>query len=100
MTSQEAKRRLGSWNHNGVTDMEMLAIKTRVKFAGNLLFGEVTGTVVEQYYGGERCFDEEAREYYISPHSVAVKVDHIPDGWPYPDTDIFAPDVDKLEVID
>jgi len=49
----------------------------------------VTGTVAAQYPefpGGP-------------PDAAGVRVDTIPDWWPYPDTDGFAPDIAELSHI-
>jgi len=81
---------------------DMINKGARVKYIGTEtsdIFKGITGVVVEQYYGGDEELDEETGETYITPHCVAVKVDTIPHGWPYPGYDSFAPSVEELEVI-
>lgn len=77
----------------------MLDIGTRVSHPGNSVWGPTTGTVTAQYWAGEQAIDNDTGKPYTVPHAVAVQVDKIPDGWPYPGTDLFAPDVDDLKLI-
>jgi len=73
-------------------------IGSRVKYNGPLA-ANLIGTVVKQFPGGDRCYDPEEMDYYISPHSVSIKVDCIPENWPYPGTDQFAPDISEIELL-
>ena len=58
---------------------------------------ECSGVVVAHYPGyGEKCRDDETGETWISPDHVGVKVDSIPEWWPYTYTDRFAPDIAEL----
>jgi hypothetical protein len=72
---------------------QMPEIGTRVRYRAKFLgeVREVTGTVVKQWpkAPGLRRTD-----------SASVKVDAIPDWWPYPHTDRFAPDISDLTPID
>ena len=64
-----------------------------------------TGTVVAHYPSDGRHWDPNEFCWYTSCDRASVKVDTIPDWWPYrnrdgkPNTDLFAPDVAELEVV-
>lgn len=61
---------------------------------------ECSGVVVAQYPGyGEKNFDEETGETWISPDHAGIKIDSIPEWWPYPGTDRFAPDITELRKV-
>lgn len=77
----------------------MPKIGTRVAYRSSVAgrVRECSGVVVAHYPGyGEKCRDEETGETWISPDHAGVKVDVIPEWWPYPDTDRFAPDIAEL----
>ena len=59
-------------------------IGTRVSYAGSIVVGACTGTVQSHY---ENDF-------------VRVKVDEIPNEWPYGHRDTFAPNIRNLTIID
>lgn len=59
---------------------------------------ECTGEVVKHYPGYEYR-DNETGEINVVPDHVSIRVDAIPDWWPYPDTDRFAPSIDEVELI-
>ena len=72
---------------------------TRVKYTGNYpdMF-EGVGTVIRQYRGGDKAYDEETGEHYITPHSVAIEMDKTPKHWPY-ESNVYAPDISDIELI-
>jgi hypothetical protein len=83
---------------------QMPSIGTRVRYerkkTAYLTERSCTGTVVAQYRGGYPCYNEETGEKWLTPDSVAVKVDApLPAWWPYNGTDRFAPDVSEIEVV-
>ncbi len=57
------------------------------------------GTVVAQYYGGDKHTDPETGEEYVTPDHASVKVSGLPDWWPYQGTDLFAPEVAELTLM-
>ena len=67
---------------------------------------EVTGTVVRIYKKHDDVFDDDGEFVRAGPllppvkWKAAVKVDARPKWWPYPNTDMFAPDVACLEPIE
>jgi len=74
-----------------------MKIGDRVKYVGDWdTMRDVTGTVVKTY-APHREVDENG-EPYISHHAV-VKVDRLPENWPYDGNDKFAPSVTDLQVI-
>ena len=68
---------------------KMPKIGTRVKYSRRTFCGEMrecSGIVVSHYPG----YDEGESDH------VGVKVWPLPEWWPYPDTDLFAPDIADL----
>jgi len=63
-------------------------IGTRVKYKGGLLIPPLVGTVTEHYPGDGEM-----------PDSVAIKPDVLPENWPYPGYDCFAPDLSEIEPV-
>jgi len=56
----------------------------------------VTGTVVTQYPGESFHVDGKKVE---TDDAAEIKVDSIPDWWPYTDQDSFCPSIQELEEI-
>jgi hypothetical protein len=79
---------------------QMPEIGARVEYKGKYpnMFGGA-GVVVKHYPGGERSFDEEEMDWYITPDRVAVVVDKKPVHWPYPDENNYCPNIDEIELI-
>jgi hypothetical protein len=56
---------------------------------------ELTGTVVA-HYPAYTFRDADTGERIDYPAHVAVKVDTLPDWWPYTGTDVFTPSIDDI----
>lgn len=81
----------------------MPEIGTRVKYhrpaTQHIEARECTGTVMAHYRGGDKCEDKETGETWITSDHVGIKVDSIPEWWPYNGSDRFAPSIEELVAI-
>ncbi len=76
--------------------LTMPAIGARVRFTrADKPERTVTGTVTKQYHGYE-ARDENGNRY-IQNDAVCIRVDALPEWWPYCDCQDFAPDIDEIE---
>ena len=72
-------------------------IGTRVRFTReDKPENTITGTVVTHY--PSESFHVAGKKVTTND-SAEIKVDSIPDWWPYPDADTFCPDIHELEEI-
>lgn len=74
-------------------------IGSRVKYSNPDFLGELTGEVIRHFKGGDRGTDPDTGKRYVVPPKACVKVDKLPKGWPYLDSDVFAPDLDELTLL-